>query len=241
MSDRAPLAAALAILAAMALAQITCAGRAHAAPALVAGDHCNELGEKRTPWTREAKARARARVESTAVALGASRLIRAYHRAIVDRESFGGEASVRHTLGADSDGTPESGLGTHGLALRWHAPKWGADADPGFCSPEVSTVVAHELMWRAVTRYGASNLVEVQAVYSGAARCHAGSCEFPLASRKIAGLCSRLRKRGVGCYDRITVSDLGRRLGPEERRAWALRRARAAVAAWLGRDGSGEM
>ena len=241
MSDRAPLAAALALLAAMAFAQLACAGRAHAAPALVAGDHCNDPGAKRTPWTPEAKARARGRALDTARALGASRLIRAYHDVIIARESFGGEASVRHSLGADRDGTPEHGLGLHGLALRWHAGKWGADADPGFCSPEVSTVVAHELMRRAVERYGARNLVEVQAVYSGAARCHGGSCVFSLSSRKVAGLCSRLRSRGVGCYDIVSPADLGRRLDPEELRAWALGRARAAVARWLGREGSGEM
>ena len=233
MQDRAPIAALVFLVALLA-----CAGQAQAAPGLVPGDYCNDVGVKRTPWTPEAKARARGRALDTARALGASRLIRAYHDLIIWREAFGGEASVVHERGADSDGTPEHGLGLHGLALRWHWLKWGADADPGFCTPEVSTVVANMIMRRAVESYGARNLVEVQAVYSGAARCHAGSCVFSLSSRKEAGLCSRLRSRGVGCYDPVTSADLGRRMDPGELRVWALGRARAAVAAWLGRSGS---
>lgn len=204
-------------------------------PGLVPGDYCNTPDERRTPWTREAKKRTRDRVKLALEALGVSRSVRAYHDAIVFRESFGGEASVRHTLGEDSDGRREDGIGTHGLALRWHAGKWGDDADPGFCTPEVSTVVAHEIIWRAVTRFGARNLVEVQSVYAGAFECRAGDCKFTLSFSRRRGLCERMASRGIDCWAMIDESDLGRRLSDRDRREWALGRARAWVAGWLGR------
>ena len=233
MDDRIALRITLAILTCLALlAARPCAA---ATPGLVPGDYCNAPDARRTPWTDDGKARTRQRVHATLRSLGVSSSVHAYHDAILYRESFGGEASVRHTIGEDSDGEQEHGLGAHGLALRWHASKWGDGADPGFCTPEVSTVVAHELIWRALTRFGARNLVEVQSVYAGAARCRGGMCSFTLAPKRRRGLCSRLAKRGVDCWAPITREDLGRRLGPEERREWALARARVAVAAWLGR------
>jgi hypothetical protein len=206
---------------------------------VVPGDYCNAPGE-RVPWSPERKAATRERVQGALAELGVARAVRAYHDAIVYRESFGGEASVVHALGEDSDGVPEYGLGTHGLSLRWHADKWGEDADPAFCTPEVSTVVAHELIWRAVTRFGARNLVEVQSVYAGAFECRAGACRFTLAGDRRSGLCGRLRARGVSCWAPITERDLGRRLGAEDRRTWALQRAREWVAEHLGRSSPAE-
>lgn len=204
-------------------------------PGLVPGDHCNARGEQRDPWSREDRERTQERVDIALADLRVSRAVVAYHRAIVCREAFCGESDVRHTLGRDGDGAREDGLGTYGLSLRWHAGKWGADADPAFCTPEVSTAVAHELIWRAVTRYGASTLLEVQSVYAGAVERRGGAWLFTLSPRKRDGLCRRLDAFGVDCRAPIGVEDLGRRLDADDRRAWALGLARRFVAGWLGR------
>jgi hypothetical protein len=233
MDDRLGLRIVLTILACLALLY-ACNAHAAPAPALVPGDYCDARGEPRTPWTAEAKDRTRQRVSATTDALGVAPIIAAYHQLVVCREAFCGEASVRHLLGEDVLGR-EDGLGAYGLSLRWQAGKWGPDADPGFCSPEVSAVVAHELVWRAVTRYDAGNLVEVQSVYAGAVECRDGRCRFTLSARRRRGFCARLSGYGFDCATPISVADLGRRLAPDERRALALGLARTWMASWLGR------
>ena len=205
-------------------------------PGVIPGDYCNARDEPRVPWTRDAKRRTQTRVERVLGALRVAPIIRAFHRVVICREAFCGEASVRHTLGGDVRGR-EDGLGAYGLSLRWHKNKWpGEDLEPALCTIEVSTVIAHELMWRAVTRYGARNLAEVQAVYAGAVSCVEGDCRFELSLSKRRGFCERLSSHGYDCAAPITEQDLGRRLGPDERQEWALAQARAWVAGWLGRD-----
>lgn len=221
----------------MATALVLLPGIAEASttPGLIPGDYCNVRGDKREPWTAERKAMTRERVAAATRDLGVSAEIAAYHQLIVWRESFGGEASVRHSLGEDVLGQ-EDGLGAYGLSLRWHRDKWpGDDEDPAFCTPEVSTSVVHEIIWRAVTRYGARNLVEIQAVYAGAVRCRDGACRFTISPARRRGLCARATRRGLSCWAPITTRDLGRRLGDEERRSWALGMARRWVSRVLGR------
>lgn len=225
---------ALLILAALGLAPRP----AVAAPGLVPGDWCQDPAAARVPWTVEQRERTRERVDLALDELGVSRSIRAYHRVVVCRESYCGEASVRHRLGVDRDGVPEHGLGTHGLSLRWQAGKWGADADPGLCTPEASVVVAHEIVWRAFTRYGARSLLEVQAVYSGAVDCADGSCRFILPARRARGVCARLSEYGVDCLAELELADLGARPDLLERRELALSLARRYLGRWLGRSGS---
>jgi hypothetical protein len=236
-SDRPFLITVLTIFAVLCVSQ-ACASRASASVAagVLPGDYCNVAGVKRTPWTPEAKQRTRERVRDTLRALEVAPIIAAYHDAIVCRESFCGEASVVHALGQDSDGVREHGVGTHGLSLRWTASKWGDDAARAYCTPEASTVVAHEIIWRAVTRYGARNLVEVQAVYAGAAKCREGECTFDLPLRRRRGLCSRMRARGHDCATPLTRRHLGKRLAAADRREWAMARAREHIAGWLGRS-----
>ena len=201
---------------------------------MLPGDYCNARGY-RTPWTPEAKAQTRARVQAVTSELGVSRAVAAYHQAILWRESFGGEASVRHTLGEDVRGQ-EDGLGPYGLSLRWHRDKWpGENEDPAFCSPEVSAVVAHEIMWRAVTRHGASTLLEVQAVYAGAVTRRGGVSVFTLSPRARQGIRARMRKQGFSADAPITERDLGRRLGELERREFAVELAGRWIAAHRGR------
>jgi hypothetical protein len=243
--DRLALRLILCIFAALALSQ-GCARVAQASPGIVPGDYCNDVGAPRVRWSSEAKARTRDRVRAACEALGASPIVCAYDDAIVWRESFGGEASVRHMRGVDSDGTPEHGLGPMGLSLRWHADKWpGTDEDPSFCTAEVSVLVAHEVYWRAVTRYHAETIVDLQAIFAGRFRCTTVdrwgwlarawpsiAWVLPVAERECwpmptarmtADVCERMAARGHSCWRRITVDDLGERVPLDERRAWVLR------------------
>jgi hypothetical protein len=238
----------LCILAALALSQ-GCSRIAAASPGIVPGDYCNDVGTPRVRWSSEAKARTRDRVQAACQALGASPIVCAYDDAIVWRESFGGEASVRHMRGVDSDGTPEHGLGPLGLSLRWHADKWpGDDEDPSFCSPEVSVIVAHELFHRAVTRYNAQTIVDLQAIFAGRFRCTTvdrwgwlvrawpmlavllpgaeRECWPMPTDRMTRDICERMAARGFSCHRRIAVDDLGERVPLDERRDWVLRLAR---------------
>jgi hypothetical protein len=239
----------LGLLTTLALSQ-ACAGRAWAAkPGLVEGDYCNEP-DKRKRWSSEDKARTRQRVQAACKALGASPIICAYDDAIVWRESFGGEASVRHTQGRDADGREEHGLGPMGLSLRWHADKWpGNDEDPAFCTPEVSVVVAHEIYWRAVTIYGADSIADIQAIYAGRFVCEhhrqwawlarlpwigprlaprlptRRECRPAPTSKMEARICERMAARGYNCHSIVRESDLGKRVPLEGRRGWAVRQA----------------
>jgi hypothetical protein len=235
----------LCILAALAISQ-GCARIAQASPGIVPGDYCNDVGAPREPWSAEEKARTRARVQAACEALGASEIVCAFDDAIVWRESFGGEASVRHMRGVDADGTPEHGLGPMGLSLRWHADKWpGDDLDPALCTPEASVLVSHEIMWRAVTRYHATTVVELQAIFAGRFRCTTvdrwgwlarawpsiawvlpaavRECWPAPTARMERDICERMQARGYYCHRRITVDDLGERVPLDERRAWVLR------------------
>lgn len=240
----------LSILAGLAMSQ-GCARLAAASPGIVDGDFCNEVGSPRVRWSAEDKARTRERIQSACEALGAAPIICAYDDAITWREAFGGEASVRHMKGLDADGTPEHGLGPLGLSLRWHADKWpGDDEDPAFCTPEVSVVVAHEIYWRAVTRYQADSIADIQAIYAGRFRCRVSdrwgwlTRAWPLLARILpsvrecwpapsprmeADICQRMADRGFNCHARITAADLGERVPLPDRRALALRQASARV------------
>jgi len=201
---------------------------------LVPGDYCNDRSE-RVAWSRDQKRRTQERVDVALSDLRVAPIIRAFHRLVICRESFCGEASVRHTRGEDVRGV-EDGLGAYGLSLRWHGNKWdGSDLEPALCTPEVSTAIAHEIVWRAVTRYGARNLVEVQAVYGGFVECRSGDCSFTLPAAKRRRFCERLSGYGHSCWAPVTERDLGRRQSTEERRAWALGLARASVRRWVGR------
>jgi len=131
------------------------------------GDACDP-DARAGSWTREQKARTRARVRSACKARGGSDLYCDWHDAAVVRESWGGIAGAVHRLGVDADGDDEYGLGAQGLSVKWHADKWpGADEDPTFCTPEVSYLVSDAIARRAVRVYGASNAVELQAVFGG--------------------------------------------------------------------------
>lgn len=198
-------------------------------PGVLPGDYCDLPGGQSTTWTREQRRQTFDRAEAVTDALGTSAIIAAYHQELIQRESRG-RASVEHNYGFDSDGTPEHGLGAYGLSIRWHSDKLDGGGDPGFCSPEISAVVAAEIMHRAWTNYGARTVLELQSVYSGRWDCTSQNrCVFTLSWKKRRDLCARMRDRGFDCHQELKHSDLGERLDPEDRRPWAL----AAARQWL--------
>jgi hypothetical protein len=190
---------------------------------------CSPDDGERHPFTAAQREETRVRVQRTCKALEASPVICAYMDAIVIRESSG-NAGVRHHKGTDADGVREDGLGAMGLSKRWHHDKWpGRDEDPMFCAPEVSAVVAHTIFWRAMDRFQADTVPDIQSIYGGHWKCHKDpdtglrvGC-FP--SRDYSPqspMCARMRARGFNCYQPIRTEDLGKRIAFKDRRAFAL-------------------
>lgn len=140
---------------------------------------------------------------------------------MVVRESSG-RPGVRHRLGEGRQGHGEDGLGAMGLSLRWHRDKWpGDDEDPMFCRPEVSALVTLAIMRRAVLRWGATDLVGVQAIFARGRGMEVPQTDGVLRrppSFDGRGLCKRLRARGVSCHARIEEKDLGRHVRYRDRR-----------------------
>ncbi len=136
--------------------------------------YCDAHGVRARAYTKAERRETRERVQEVCKQVGASKPVCAYLDAIVVRESSG-RSGVRHTIGSPEHGVTENGLGAMGLSLRWHADKWpGDDEDPMFCVPEVSAIVALDIVHRAVKKWGANSLTEVQAVYGGQFGCSSG-------------------------------------------------------------------
>lgn len=192
---------------------------------------CDPVGGPRLRWTAETKAETRARVQAVCKHLRASPLICEYLDVVVCRESFCGAAGVRHTRALG-----ENGLGAMGLSVWWMRHLWpGTDEDPAFCQPEVTALVAIELVQRAVVRWNATNLVGVQAVYAG--RFHTWVDDEGVTHRAPGrggetlinpGLCARVNRRRLpstklaSCMAPITAADVGRRVPARHRRELAL-------------------
>ncbi len=133
--------------------------------------YCDVKGERARPYSKSERQETRERVQEVCKHVQASKAVCSYLDAIVIRESSG-RAGVRHTIGTPEHGISENGLGAMGLSIRWHADKWpGGDEDPMFCIPEVSALVALDIVHRAVKKWEARNLTEVQAVYGGQFGC----------------------------------------------------------------------
>ena len=245
----------LAVLACLALCYVCAPRSAHAArtEGFVAGDYCDP-DDRGRDWTPEQKQRTRDRVWAACQSVGGSDTYCSFHLAAVVRESWGGVASAVHRLGRDIDGDREYGLGPMGLSTKWHADKWpGDDEDPAFCTPEASFIVAHAIARRAVTVYGASNAIELQAVYGGGrgvtqciidgtpawvfdapvlgwlartfgARPESRRCRVIPRRRHVDAVCKRMGD--VACRRPLTIDDLGDPVPMAERRAWALAQAR---------------
>lgn len=180
----------------------TVAPPAATAPTCDAADGSTTIAESRTP---EARAAARAEVRRVCERLGVADDLCDALDAVVVRESDG-VAAIRHTAG-----NGEHGLGVAGLSLRWHGAKWGPDADPWFCSPTVSALVVLEIWRRAIARYHATTLAELQAVFAGRWHVDEFGRAWALRShRRDADWCHRLADYGVDCRRRVGRRDLGR-------------------------------
>lgn len=180
---------------------------------------CDPKGERPRKYTEAEKAETRARVKAVCQYVGAKPWVCAFMDAVVIRESSG-RAGVRH-----HQGTNENGLGAMGLSLRWHRDKWpGDDEDPMFCHPEVSALIALEIMDRAFRRYHAENAVDIQSIYAGRWTCWTNPetgkrrCGADPNSRTISAICGRMEARGYSCWKLHQRSDLGRRIPKAERR-----------------------
>jgi len=169
---------------------------------------CDPIGEPRK-YTEAEREETRARVQAVCRHVKASPITCAYMDASVVRESDG-RAGVHHTKGEG-----ENGLGPLGLSLTWHADKWpGEDEDPMFCVPEVSALVALEILHRAFARYDAQNFLDAQAIYAGSFVCWSEGdkrrCGPNPTRRTEAAICSRMRLRGFSCRSLASKKDLGR-------------------------------
>jgi hypothetical protein len=187
---------------------------------------CNPVDGEPYEWSDETRQEVRDRVRQGCKRLGASPILCAYYDAVVVRESSG-SPGARHVSSPRDNGLGPMGL--HLRATRQHWP-WD-DADPMYCRPEVSLLVAHSIVWTAVTRYNARSILGVQAIYGGRWECSSESgrnvCRPKISGKTRSAICGRLRDRGYDCDAALLRSALGRRVPVEERRAEADRLSRA--------------
>lgn len=185
--------------------------------ALVASAQCDKedgtiVAESRTP---EAKKETRTRILNTCRAVGFSWRMCDFMDAIVCRESACGVATVRHTLGPG-----EEGLGPMGLSIRWQKDKWPGSPDPEFCIPEVSAVVAAQVIRNAYFNYSARTIVQIQSIYGGRFGKINGRWRPVPHETLDQKICKRMEKRGIDCHRTIQASELGIEVPYEQRRAF---------------------
>ena len=176
---------------------------------------CDPIDGPKLHWSRADRKQLRRDIQDAAIEFGASPVFRAYLDAVAVRESSG-TGSRWHDDGA--------GLGPHGLNITSHADKWpGGDEYPAFCNPRASAVVVQAIAHRAVSKYGAANAWDIQAVFAGRFECVTGNgeCTPEQQDRTTAAICSRMEARGFSCYAPITKKDLGPLVPMNQRRAFA--------------------
>lgn len=180
---------------------------------------CDPVDGPRIEWTDEQRAEVRSRVRAVTRWAKSARMVSDYLDAVGMRESSW-SPSVRHTLGKN-----ENGIGPLGLSQRWHGGKWPDDPEPAFCSPEASALVALDIVRRAQERWGARNLIEVNAVFAGRFKCveeeGRKECFIVRNLAKDRDICMRLEKRGVDCRAELPKNAAGRRVPVRDRPAVA--------------------
>ena len=109
-----------------------------------------------------------------------------------------------------------------------HADKWVGPTVPAFCDPRVSALIVQTIAHRAISRYGAKNAWDIQAVFAGRFECvglgNGKTCTGAMQDRTYNAICSRMKRRGFDCHDPITVEDLGPKIPLRERREWISRK-----------------
>jgi hypothetical protein len=112
-----------------------------------------------------------------------------------------------------------------GLSLRWQGHRWPGDADPDFCTPEVSYAVAREVAIKAINVYHAQDVLDIQAVYSGRVghyvQPNGRRYNFADPNEKTASItCPGMKRRGVRCRHKVSRGDLGPSIPKAERIAF---------------------
>lgn len=95
------------------------------------------------------------------------------------------------------------GLGLGGLNIGYHLGKFDRKAPPEIlCDPVINTMVQIYLARSAVNRYGASNWIEVQAIYGGRST-------YDENGRAIPETCKVYQRRGKACPDGVRKMEKG--------------------------------
>lgn len=187
---------------------------------------CDPDDGPRLVWSREQRREARARAKAACRALGASRLVCAWVDVAGLRESSW-RPSVRHRRGPNEDG-----LGILGLDKRSHRDKWPGDPEPAWCTPEASVIVALHIARRAITRWDAQNVSDIQAVFAfRTIRTDEGELLVAKDHRADERLCKAMRARGFGCRTPVKLKDVGRWVPVKDRPARTRELAAAATSA----------
>lgn len=178
---------------------------------------CDPVDGPGLRWTAEVRRETRQRVKAVCRSRGATRDVCALLDAWVVRESSG-RPGVWHDQ--------KRGLGALGLMLSAHYDKWpGTDEHPAWCQPEASALVAMAIMRRALLRWPADDLAEIDAVFGGRFRTittDEGAELRVLTRTDHSGICWRLKKRGVRCRARVGLADIGRRTKNADRPTLAM-------------------
>ena len=131
-------------------------------------------------------------------ARGARPIFVAYLDSVAIRESSA-FASRWH-----DDGT---GLGMHGLNVKYFGE------GRNLCDPRESAEVVQGIARRAITKHGAENAFDIQAVFAGRMECSGRvtekTCTGEMQDRTHRAICGRMEARGFSCFDRIRLEDIG--------------------------------
>lgn len=159
---------------------------------------CDPVDGDRIEWTSEQRQEARRMATDHIRAKGARPVFVAYLDAVGERETS-------WTPSRWHDGG--TGLGMHGLNARY----FGGLAE-NLCDPRQSAEVVRHIARRAIERYGAKNAWDIQAIFAGRHECVTGigECTGGMQDRTTDAICGRMAARGVDCFARITLEDLGR-------------------------------
>jgi hypothetical protein len=151
--------------------------------------------------TASEKAQVRRRMVATWKAMGFGKEAQSVLLAIVKRESFNGDTCAVCVLGPK-----EYGLGAGCLGVKFHKPKWDAEApDWVMRVPEVNAVVMGRIFRRAKWAHKARSYLRFGQIYGG--RIFKRQED----RARDAKFCWRLDQRGVDCRDPIGL--LGKKLG----------------------------
>lgn len=177
---------------------------------------CDPVNGPKVEYSAADRAEYYARIRASSIAHGESPITQAYWDAVTERESHG-RGAVRHTKGER-----ENGLGGLGLGYIHHK-KWPGPWDD-MCTPEYAHATARVIAQIAIDKYGAKNILDIQAVYAGRMGCVGRTGDCPGWQQDMTSkICPRMAKRKFSCTTPITAKDFGVRVPYSERKLFAER------------------